>query len=354
MDLLVLNHRDPHHPQAGGAEVVLHEVLKRLIKYGVSVTWMSERFNGAKTEEELDGIHIKRAGGSVSLHGYAIQEARKHDAVIDSVAHAAPFLSYLANNHTIALMHSVHQDVLRFEVDPFKAALLRSFERLVKHYPKIVAVSQTTANQLTTRLGVNPNKILVIHPGIDHDKYKPGTKGVRPTILWIGRMMKYKNPLDAVSIYLSLSPETLRKTKLIIVGEGELRGQVEQAARKAGATYLGRVSEQYKIKLYQEAWVLLSTSYIEGWGMTVVEANACGTPVVGYATGSIPEIIKQGVNGYTVGYKQIGEAARKIEEIINAPQEERQTLYQNSNKESLKYDWYKTTQNYYQLIKTPI
>ncbi|PSN82579.1 hypothetical protein B9Q02_11505, partial [Candidatus Marsarchaeota G1 archaeon BE_D] len=60
MDLLVLNHRDPRHPRAGGSEVVLWEVCKRLSRLGVSVTWMVERFRGSQKEDVLDLIVIRR------------------------------------------------------------------------------------------------------------------------------------------------------------------------------------------------------------------------------------------------------------------------------------------------------
>ena len=96
---------------------------------------------------------------------------------------------------------------------------------------------------------------------------------------------------SAYSVF-SLSSSTLwSNAKLVVAGRGDLERETRVAVESVGGVFLGGVSEEEKLRLYQSAWVVLSTSFIEGWGMTVVEANACGTPVVGYATGSIPEII---------------------------------------------------------------
>ena len=112
----MLNHRDPRHPRAGGSEVVLWEVCKRLSRLGVSVTWMVERFRGSQKEDVLDLIVIRRRGNPLSLHLFSLVEARRHEVVLDSVAHAAPFFSYLVNPHSAALVHHVHQDVLDLEL----------------------------------------------------------------------------------------------------------------------------------------------------------------------------------------------------------------------------------------------
>ena len=116
MDLLVLNHRDPRHPRAGGSEVVLWEVCRRLSRLGVRVTWMVERFPNSQKDDVLDSVVIRRRGDPLSLHFFSLLEARKHEVVLDSVAHAVPFFSYLVNPYSAALVHHVHQDVLDLEL----------------------------------------------------------------------------------------------------------------------------------------------------------------------------------------------------------------------------------------------
>ena len=68
MRILWINHRDPRHPEAGGAEVRLYEIGKRLAKMGHEVTLLCEKVNGLPAEETLDGIHVKRAGNKFTIH----------------------------------------------------------------------------------------------------------------------------------------------------------------------------------------------------------------------------------------------------------------------------------------------
>ena len=116
MDLLVLNHRDPCHPRAGGSEVMLWEVCRRLSRLGVRVTWMVEHFPNSQKDDVLDSVVIRRRGDPLSLHFFSLVEARRHEFVLDSVAHAVPFFYYLVNPYSAALVHHVHQDVLDLEL----------------------------------------------------------------------------------------------------------------------------------------------------------------------------------------------------------------------------------------------
>ncbi|MBP1358160.1 MAG: glycosyltransferase family 4 protein, partial [Sulfolobus sp.] len=113
--------------------------------------------------------------------------------------------------------------------------------------------------------------------------------------------------------------------------------------------FLGKVSENQKVKLYQSSWAVLSTSFIEGWGMTIVEANACGTPVVAYASGSIPEIVENNVNGFLVRYKDINDAAEKLDYILES-ENTMKYLSKRSYESSLKYDWNLTAEEYYKYV----
>jgi glycosyltransferase involved in cell wall biosynthesis len=338
LDILIVNHRDIYHRQAGGAEVVLYEVGKRLAKRA-DVTWLAESVQGRRSEELIDGIKVKRRGNKYSLHFYSLIEARNHEIVMDSVAHAVPFFSYKVNSNTVAIVYHIHQDVLKFEVNPLQAMVLRALEKEIRHYDKIIAISNTTKRDLL-KLGVDEEKIHVIYNGVDHKKYRPDEKSRKPMILWIGRMKKYKNPFDSLKIYKRLA----KKAEMVVVGGGDLAKEFARISEGMGVKYLGKVTEEEKVKLYQRAWVVLSTSYIEGWGMTVVEANSCGTPVVAYATGSMPEVIREGVNGFLVPYKDYDYAAKVIDMIL-----EEGTVAELSKKsleESMKYSWEKTANEY--------
>ena len=344
MNLLFINHRDLFHPQAGGAERVIYEVSKRLVKKGINVSWLSEDVGNSL--DKYDDIKLIHVGNKYTIHFLSLRYAKKYDVVIDSVAHAVPFFSYRVNKKAIALVHHVHQDVVKYELNPFTALIVRQLEKFVKNYPYIISVSKTTKEELIKRFKIDESKITIIYNGIDHEVYKPGEKSPTPTILWIGRLKRYKNPLDAIKIFKKLRT----KATMFIVGGGEMEEEVKKAiSENKNIIYLGKVDERQKIKLYQSAWVLLSTSFIEGWGMTIVEANACGTPVVAYSTGSIPEIVKDGVNGYLVNYKDIDKAAEILDYILE-DENIIKYLSKRSYESSLKYDWNITAEQYYKYV----
>ncbi|QGA53137.1 glycosyltransferase [Sulfolobus sp. E5-1-F] len=343
MDLLIINHRDLRHNKAGGAEQVIYEVSRRLVKKGVNITWLSEEVKGLPSEEEIEDIRIIRRGNPLTLHLYAPVEARKHEIVIDSVAHAVPFYSYLVNKNAIALVHHVHQEVVKYELNPIMARIVAFSERSVSNYKNIIAVSNTTKRDLVERLKAREDRIEVIRNGIDHNFYKPGKKASEPVILWIGRLKKYKNPLDAIEVAKRI------KAKLIMAGGGDLEKEVMEKIKSVNGEYLGRVSEEEKIRLYQSAWIVIVTSFIEGWSMVTVEANACGTPVIAYNKGSLPEIIKNGVNGYIVEYKDIESISKIINSLIEDEKRIKE-LWRSSYQESLNYDWDKSSEKYYNYL----
>lgn len=342
MRILFVNHRDIYHPRAGGAEEVIYQIAKRL----KNTYWLAEKIKGRRNEEEVDGIRIFRKGNSITLHLFSLKEAKKFDIVIDSVAHAVPFFSYLVNKKAIALVHHVHQDVLRLELNPIIAEIIKLAERKIKDYEYIISVSYTTKKDLVNKLNVDESKINVIYNGVDHEKFKPGKKSEYPIVLWLGRLMKYKNPFDLVEI----KKRVKNKARFVVIGGGKLEKEFAEVAKKEGIEYLGRVNEEEKIRMYQKAWVLVSTSFIEGWGMTIVEANACGTPAVAYATGALPEIIKDGYNGFVVKYKDFEEMAKKIDYIIS-DENIMKRFSSNSFNASKKYDWNYTANQYERFLK---
>ncbi|BDC19498.1 glycosyltransferase family 4 protein [Acidianus sp. HS-5] len=343
MDIIFINHRDLYHPNAGGAENVIYEIGKRL----EGVTWLAEEVKGRPKVEYLNGIKIIRKGNKFTLHLYSLKEAKNHEIVIDSIAHAVPFFSYLVNKKAIALVHHVHQDVVKFELNPFLAEAVRVAERRIRNYKYIISVSNTTKQDLIKKLKVDERRITVIYNGVDHEKFKPGEKSEKPIVFWIGRMMKYKNPFDVIEVKRRVKN---RNVKFVVAGGGELSAEFGEIAKKEGIYYLGKIDEKTKIDLYKKSWVILSTSFIEGWGMTIVEANSCGTPAVAYSTGSLPEIIKNDINGFIVPYKDTETIAKYID-YLTSDDNVMKELSRKSYEESLKYDWNKTTEEYKRYIE---
>ena len=352
MELLIVNHRDPFHPKAGGAEHDLYETARRLVKRGVEVAWLSEEVRGRPKEEELDGIKLIRRGNEFTLHLYAPLEARKHEMVMDSIAHAVPFLSFLTNDCTFAKIHHVHQEVVKHELSPLMAFAVRQAEKLSKFYRKVVVPSNATKRDAIAMLRIPEERITVIPEGIDLDKYRPGDKSEEPFILWLHRAKKYKNPFKAIEAFeLARSMGLKKDVKLVMAGGGDLEPQLREEVKKHdGVVYLGKVSEEEKLKLLRSAWLFLSTSFIEGWGLSVLEASASGTPTIAFAVGGLNDVIKDGVNGWLVEYGDVQGMARKIVEVFS-DEGTLKRAWESSRREAEKYSWDRTAEEFYQYLK---
>ena len=114
--------------------------------------------------------------------------------------------------------------------------------------------------------------------------------------------------------------ERVPDIRLLIIGEGEYRRSLEDLARQLQITdhvqFTGFVDEQTKVRLLQEAWFMVNTSAKEGWGLTVIESNACGTPVLASNVPGLRDAIKDGTTGILYPYGNVGELTQKMVELL--------------------------------------
>ena len=353
-----MNHRDPKHPQAGGAEVRLYEIARRLVRIGHEVTLLCEKVDGLPSEEVLEGIKIKRIGGKMSIHLlaplYVKRHGHKYDVIIDDIAHAVPWYSPLATKRpVIAQIHHVHQDVVRVELSKPLAWIVSRAERTIaKVYNRFIAVSQSTKEELTKRLGIDPDKIAVIPNGVDSEKYKPGTKDPRPTILWVGRIKKYKNLDHLLKAYRAVKQE-VPDAQLIIIGTGNQEWKMKELAKKLelkDVYFLGKVPEEDKVRCMQRAWIIVSTSTIEGWSLTITEAAACKTPAIAYNAPGLRDSVKHMKTGILVEPGSIEKLAEAITTLLT-DRKLREKLGENAFRYAQRLSWNKTAENFLKVVK---
>jgi glycosyltransferase involved in cell wall biosynthesis len=133
------------------------------------------------------------------------------------------------------------------------------------------------------KLHLAPEQITVVPPGVDARFAPGGQRNPTPLVLAVGRLVPVKRLhllIDALTGIKAAVPDL----RAVIVGDGYERESLETHLREVGAddwiTFGGRVDDAALVDLYRRAWVLASASAHEGWGMTVTEAAACGTPAV--------------------------------------------------------------------------
>ena len=154
----------------------------------------------------------------------------------------------------------------------------------------------------------------MIPNGVDFKKYRPGLKDPRPTILWVGRIKKYKN-LDHLLRAYKIVKREVPDVQLIIIGTGDQEQAAKRLAKELelrDVYFLGKVSEEEKVRWMQRAWIIASTSMVEGWGMTITEAAACGTPAVAYNVPGLRDSVKHMETGILVEPGNIEQLAKTI------------------------------------------
>ena len=228
---------------------------------------------------------------------YYTSEARdKVDVVIDEI-NTAPFLTPLyAKQPVISLIHQLAREFWFFELrPPFSWLGYLAEPWYLKIYQKVptVALSESTKQDLV-RLGFQ--KVFVIPAGIGFSPRRTiPQKEEEPTLLYVGRLERAKRPDHAIQAFHMVKKE-MPAAKLWIVGDGTLRQRLQDTASQ-DIHFFGWVSESRKLELMSRAHVLLAPYLREGWGLVVTEANACGTPAIGYNVPGLKDSIRDGETG---------------------------------------------------------
>jgi len=326
--ILVLNERDLRHPRAGGAEVHCFEIFRRLVAAGDRVTLLASCFPGAPAEEMVDGIRVVRRGSRIGYYAHvpAVYRRLRRDGRIDVIVedlNKFPFFARLWVREPLVVFahHLLGRTAFRQVSLPIAAATYLA-ERLVPRVYRglpVVLYSPSTRDELL-RGGVRPRDVHLVPIGLDHERYRPGPEPLPPvpTVLALGRIEPYKRTeliVDAVA--------ELPGVRLVVAGTGTgmeaVRARV-QARGLAGRVELrGFVDEEEKVRLLQTSHVVASASEKEGWGLTVLEAAACGTPAVAADVPGLRDAIRDGETGLLVPPARPAALARALARVLGDP-----------------------------------
>ena len=342
--------RDPLSPKAGGSEVYLYEQAKCWVAAGCSVVWIAERFGGSKTQEVLDGIHIVRRGKGLLVFARAalwhiFESHRDYEFIIDNM-NGFPFFTPLYSwKPKVCLIHHLHAAHFREELPRWLAELAVAIETrlvpLVYAKTRFVTVSESTKGEIEAH-GITKLPVLLVHNGVP-ETLVPGRKAPDPTILYLGRVRRYKQLRKLIDSFAQVK-RAVPASKLVIAGAGDdlndLRTYDEQQG-VADVTFTGRVDEATKIRLMQEAWVFGMPSKLEGWGIVVVEAAACGTPTVAYDVNGLRDCIIDGYTGYLA--RDDAEFAERLRALLSAD-DLRARLSAGARDWSQQFSWARTAE----------
>ena len=359
MRILILNWRDIKHPRAGGAELRLHKVYEPLVAQGHEVILYSCAFPGCKSEEIVNGIEVRRLGTDWNFALLCLLKLRgwvkKHqpDVVVEDFNKLAFCSPLVYRGPLLIQMHHLWKNSIFREASLPVALTVWGAEQLLRSvYRKcrFCVVSESTKEELVG-MGPKPEQISVIYNGSEPKEFQAVVR--EPFILWLGRLQKYKGVLDACEAFSRIADE-YPEYKLVIAGDGPFRPQVEHWIQQNSLSdrieMRGLVSPEEKEALLQRCAFLVQSSYKEGWGLTVIEANVYGTPVLANNAPGLCESVRDRETGLLYDFCSIGDCAAKMGKLINYP-ELRENYGRNAIDWAKQFDWEEASQQTLVLLK---
>jgi glycosyltransferase involved in cell wall biosynthesis len=202
---------------------------------------------------------------------------------------------------------------------------------------RFAVISPSTKEDLVKR-GVPAGNIDVVLCGLDHDRYRlvDGlSRYEKPTVVHFGRIRKYK-AIDVVIKAFARIRDKLPDARLILIGDGPELPNLSKLVGRLGldgaVEFTGHVETERMVEILNRSHVFMNASPKEGWGLTVVEANACGVPVVGSDRPGLKDSILPNETGFLVNYGDDGEFAAKGLELLTD-----QALWERMSNAGLKW-----------------
>jgi glycosyltransferase involved in cell wall biosynthesis len=326
--ILLVNWQDRENPQAGGAEIHLHEIFGRLAASGHEVRMLCGGWPGCPPRAMLDGIEVHRAGTRYTFplvaHRYYIAHlANWADILVEDINKVPLFTPRWGAKRVVALVpHLFGSTAFQELAAPLAATVWMAERPLGLAYRGIPfeAISDSTADDLVAR-GIRRDLVTVIYPGIDAKGFtpNPAERSPTPVFAYLGRLKKYKGVQYAIRAFAKLG---VPNAVLEIAGAGDYRPALEALAASLDlgdrVRFLGRISEQEKLALLRRAWGLVFASPKEGWGITNLEAAACATPVVASNSPGIRETVRDGITGFLVPHGDVAAMTAALERLADS------------------------------------
>lgn len=356
--------RDLDDVEAGGSEVHAHEIATRWADAGLEVTMRTSYAPGRAPKVRRDGYEVVRKAGRYLVFPRAVLSAvtgrsGPFDSVVE-IWNGVPFFSPLWTGRTpsIVFLHHVHAEMWRM-VMPDNEGLARAGEllesRLAPPFYRrtpIVTLSESSKRELVHDLGFKHEQVTVVPPGI-HARFTPGGRRAdHPVVCAVGRLVpvkRYDLLIEAMARVRADHPTA----ELVIVGEGYERPALEALVQRLGAgswiSMPGRLDDDEVIDLYRRAWLVASSSAREGWGMTVTEAGACGTPAVATRIAGHEDAIVEGETGLLADPNDPGDLAAKID-LVLSDEVLRKTLAEGALERSAELTWDATASRTFEVL----
>lgn len=344
----------------GGAREYIQEVFSPFVKNGVNVNVVcgAEPSLELYDSETVHGINVIRVGKEKREISKIIKYYKENleietDILIENVVSFPMFIPLIRKGKPCyAIFHHL-TGWEYFRCHNFKTALIgivleKIGLRIGYKKVKNIAVSNHTRLDLIAN-GLRSKNVRIVNPGYKSEFFNLGMKSDYPTVVFIGRYEPYggnKRVDHLVSAFEKVS-ESIPNARLIIAGRcnGEI---VIPTNLENNISVMGEITDLEKKELMQKAWVFASPSLAEGFGITWIEANACGTVVLGYRIEDLNTVTKE--SGVMVEMGNVDQLTENLLRLLSDKQEcTRRGAFGVEN--SKKYSWNKSYVSMEQLIR---
>jgi glycosyltransferase involved in cell wall biosynthesis len=334
--VLFLNWRDLSNPAAGGAEAYTEQIARRFAAAGCRLTLFTSTYPGAPPHDWENGYLVIRSGGRFGVYLAAARHVkrygRQYDAIVD-FQNGIPFFAPLwapPGTAVACVVHHVHQAqfgmYFPWPVSWVGRLLEGRISRRVYRDRAFVAVSPSTRAEMRRQLRFR-GPIFIVPNGADPVPQVRGHRSPAPLIAVVTRLVPHKR----LHLLVEAVPHLLRRwpsLQVEIAGSGPSREELQARVRELGVEQSvrlpGRVSDQHKLDLLSRAWLTVAPSVAEGWGLTIMEANALGTPALAYDVPGLRDSVRDKVTGWLVppGTGLAAPLASALEELIDPVRQE--------------------------------
>lgn len=352
---------EPGTGDAGGMTVYVRSVARTLAKQGFRTDIFTRSSSGRTETDELSpGVRvISIPAGPVGpadkleliahlpefvagIRAFATATRKGYDAIHSHYWQSGVAAVELARSWAVPVIHSNHtlakvkNRYLPPGDPPEPAVRLDGEERVISGADTLIASTDEEWEHLACLYGANHDRIKTIYPGVDHCLFRPGDKqaarealglGDGPILAYVGRIQPLKGLDLALRAIEQLEPAHGHQVSLVVVGGASgAVGAREQAALTRLASSLGiagslRLEGAQPHELtplyYRAADAVVVCSYSESFGLSALEAQACGTPVVGTDVGGLKHIVEDGRSGFLCGDRDPSDFAGRLKTLLS-------------------------------------
>jgi glycosyltransferase involved in cell wall biosynthesis len=300
--------RDLDDVEAGGSEVHAAEVARHWAEAGIDVVMRTSYAQGHPPRAVRDGYQVIRKAGRYLVFPRAAASEAAHrygrrDGLVE-IWNGMPFFSPLwASGPRIVFLHHIHADMWKMVLPPNLARLGDTLERRVAprlyRGSRMVTLSPSSKAEML-EVGFRDELVEIVPPGVDRQFRPGGERSATPLVVGVGRLVPVKR-FDRLIRAVVAARRSAPDLELKLVGTGPDRHDLEVLVEELDAGsfvhFAGRVSDEELVRTYQSAWMVASSSVREGWGMTLTEAAACGTPAVATRIAGHVDALAEGRSG---------------------------------------------------------